>query len=79
MQELTINAKTFTPFSVGRYSCIGKQLGLMEVRNVAAQIVRRYDVALAQGQSPQSFLDGQRDTFTLALGPLELVLDQRKN
>lgn len=61
----------------GRTSCIGKQLGLMELRAVASQIVRKYDVSLAPGQDPQAFLDGRRDTFTLALGPLHLVFKPR--
>lgn len=50
----------------GRYSCIGKQLGLMELRYVVAQIVRQYDVGLAPGQAAKAFLDGKKDTFTLS-------------
>lgn len=49
----------------------------MELRAVASQIVRKYDVSLAPGQDPQAFLDGRRDTFTLALGPLHLVFEPR--
>jgi len=63
---------------VGPYSCIGKQLALMELRYVVAQIVHRYDVALAPGMTEKAFLDGKRDTFTLALGPLNLVFTDRK-
>ncbi|KAF7846282.1 hypothetical protein BT93_L4670 [Corymbia citriodora subsp. variegata] len=76
--ELTINAVTYAPFSIGPYSCVGKQLGLMEMRYVAAEIVRKYDIALAPGQTPKAFLDGKRDTFTLALGPLNLLFTDRK-
>lgn len=50
----------------------------MEVRNVSAHIVRLYNVAFAPGQSTQAFLDGKKDTFTLSLGPLELVFNDRK-
>ena len=49
----------------------------MEVRYVAAQIVRQYNVSLAPEQRPQTFLDGKRDTFSLALGPLNLVFQPR--
>jgi hypothetical protein len=49
----------------------------MEVRNVTANIVRRYNIALAPFQSSKAFLDGKKDTFTLSLGPLELVFDDR--
>lgn len=51
----------------------------MEVRLVTAQIVRRYDVSLAPGQTPQAFMAGKRDTFTLALGPLELVFSPKRS
>lgn len=50
----------------------------MEVRNVTAHIVRRYNVMLAPGQSPEAFLKGKKDTFTLSLGPLCLVFNDRK-
>lgn len=50
----------------------------MELRYVVAQIVRQYDVGLAPGQTAKAFLDGKKDTFTLALGPLELVFTPRK-
>lgn len=49
----------------------------MEVRNVTAHIVRRYNVVFAPGQSSKAFLDGKKDAFTLSLGPLELVFDDR--
>lgn len=93
-KEMTKDASIFAPFStgkpttqmwfgsilmiLGRYSCIGKQLGLMEVRHVTAQIVRKYDVELAPGQTPEAFLDGKKDAFTLALGPLQLVFRARE-
>ncbi|KAK6222379.1 hypothetical protein LQW54_001079 [Pestalotiopsis sp. IQ-011] len=76
-KELNVDDSVFHPFSTGRTSCIGKQLGLMELRAVSSQIVRKYDVSLAPGQDPQAFLDGRRDAFTLALGPLHLVFKPR--
>ena len=50
----------------------------MEIRYVTAQIVHKYNVAFAPSQSPEVFLKGKRDTFTLALGPLDLVFSPRK-
>lgn len=46
---------------------------------MTAQIVRKYDVALAKDQTPKDFVDGKRDTFTLALASLNLVFTRRKN
>lgn len=41
-------------------------------------LVRRYNVAMAPGQTVQKFLDGKQDTFTLALSPLNLEFTRRK-
>lgn len=61
----------------GRFSCVGKQLGLMEVRRVTALIARKYDVALAPGQTKEAFLGGLQDNFTLATPALDLVFSPR--
>ncbi|KAH7014166.1 cytochrome P450 [Microdochium trichocladiopsis] len=75
--ELIKDGSVYAPFGFGRYSCIGKQLGLMEIRYVTAELVRRYDVKLAPGQTADGFIEGKRDTFTLALGKLDLVFNKR--
>jgi hypothetical protein len=49
----------------------------MEVRYVTSQIVQRWDVKLAPGQTPQAFVDGKMDTFTQSLSELNLVLVPR--
>ncbi|KAH7152666.1 benzoate 4-monooxygenase cytochrome P450 [Dactylonectria macrodidyma] len=77
-KELNKDPTVFVPFSTGRYSCIGKQLGLMEVRYMATRIIQKYDIALAADQNPQKFVEGKKDTFTLALSPLRLAFTRRK-
>ncbi|KAK7423226.1 hypothetical protein QQZ08_009122 [Neonectria magnoliae] len=76
--ELTKDKSIFHPFSTGRYSCVGKQLGLMELRYVTSQVLRRYDVKLAEGRTAKGFLAGLKDGFTLASPGLNLVLTPRK-
>ncbi|KAJ3539507.1 hypothetical protein NM208_g5462 [Fusarium decemcellulare] len=71
--ELTKNGSVYGPFSIGRYSCVGKQLGLMEVRYVVAHVIRAFDFRLADGQTKEAFLQSKRDTFTLALPKLDMV------
>jgi cytochrome P450 len=61
----------------GRYSCAGKQLGLMELRSVTSQVIRDYAVRLAEKQRPGDFLGACKDGFTLSTGKLELVFDRR--
>ncbi|KAH8660217.1 cytochrome P450 [Xylariales sp. PMI_506] len=75
--ELVKNSSAFAPFSIGLYSCVGKQLALMELRYVVSQILYQFDVELAPEQSEEVFLDSKRDTFTLALPKLSLIFSPR--
>lgn len=50
---------------------------MMEMQRVVAEILWRYDVALAPGQTAEAFLDGKQDTFTVLSGPLSLVFTER--
>lgn len=63
--------------STGPYNCVGKQLAFMEIRSVTSSILRRYNVALAPGQTREAFLDDIVDGFTLACPKLELVFTPR--
>lgn len=49
----------------------------MEIRYVVSQIIRRFDVQLAQGQTTDAFLQSKRDTFTLAIPRLDLIFTPR--
>ncbi|EWZ52251.1 hypothetical protein FOZG_02044 [Fusarium oxysporum Fo47] len=77
MTELTRDSSLFTPFSIGKYSCVGRQLGLMEIRFVASQILRVFDVKLANCNTAKEFASGLRDSFTLACPSLHLVFTRR--
>ncbi|KAK9771404.1 hypothetical protein SCAR479_11883 [Seiridium cardinale] len=77
-KELNNGGSVYFPFSAGRSSCIGKQLGLLEVRHVTARILRDYDISFMPTYDPETFLKGKRDTFTLSLAPLQLVFTRRQ-
>jgi cytochrome P450 len=64
--------------STGRYSCVGKQLGLMELRAVTSELVSRYNFSYAPTQNVSDFQKGKVDAFTLACAPLELIFTARK-
>lgn len=64
--------------SSGRYSCVGRQLGLMELRFVTSQVLREYDVSFAKDYDPAQFAQGLQDSFTLATSKLDLVFTRRK-
>ncbi|KAM5376429.1 hypothetical protein ACJZ2D_005483 [Fusarium nematophilum] len=75
--ELTKDSSIYAPFSVGRYSCVGKQLGLMEIRHVITETLSRYSIRLAPGVDPQKYVDIMRDYFTLEVSDLEVVFTSR--
>ena len=63
---------------LGPYGCVGKQLALMEIRNVMARIVTEFDVRFAPGEDGTKLLEESHDTFTIALAPLQLVFKRRE-
>lgn len=69
--------RELTLFSTGPYACVGKRLAMVEMRRVTAEIVSRYDIAVAPGQSKEQFLDGVQDTFTTVAAPLHLIFTKR--
>ncbi|KAJ5557044.1 hypothetical protein N7494_000959 [Penicillium frequentans] len=76
--ELVKDASVFIPFGAGPYVCVGKQLALMEIRRVTAEILTRYDVSFVSGFSETSFWNGKRDAFTLVAAPMELNFKRRE-
>ncbi|KXH33844.1 benzoate 4-monooxygenase cytochrome P450 [Colletotrichum simmondsii] len=76
--ELVKNASVYVPFSTGHDVCIGKQLGLLETRFVTSAIVHKYNLRYAQGQTGEIFLEGNKDTGTLTVAPLNVVFSPRK-
>lgn len=71
------NKRAFAPFSQGRYSCVGKNLALGELRYVTALLVARYHVDFLPGQRGTDVETKMRDQFTAAPGCLELVFRLR--
>ncbi|KAK5694597.1 hypothetical protein LTR97_009187 [Elasticomyces elasticus] len=62
--------EAYTPFSMGPYNCIGKNLALTELRTLTARLVLEFDVKLAPGQEP---VLRTRDHFTVDISDLNLV------
>ena len=75
--ELVHNKAAWAPFGGGVYSCVGKQLALMELRSVAARTVMQFDISFAPGEDGSNLLNRTRDVFTLDLAPLNLVFTER--
>lgn len=62
---------------VGPYACVGKRLAMLELRRVVGEILLRYDLTVAPGQTKQGFLDGKQDTFTTVSAPLPVIFTER--
>ncbi|KAK4135118.1 putative cytochrome P450 oxidoreductase [Trichocladium antarcticum] len=75
--ELARDKSVFIPFNAGPYACVGKRLAMMEIRRVVAEILWRYDVAMAPGQTLEQFLDGKQETLTTVSAPLPLIFTKR--
>lgn len=76
--ELILNKTAFFPFSIGKFSCIGKQLALSELRTVIAKMVLEFDVEFAEGEDGSKLINESRDVFTMSNEELKLVWKARE-
>jgi len=75
---MVLNKTAFAPFSLGRYGCVGKNLALMQLRGVIAQLVTNFDVSFAPGEDGKKLLEETEEYFTLGLAELKLKFTERK-
>ncbi|WPH03318.1 cytochrome P450 [Acrodontium crateriforme] len=71
--ELVKDKRSFMPFNVGTYSCVGKQLALNEIRTVLAKLILSFDIAFAPGEDGTKLMEETEDYFVLGLADLNLV------
>ena len=76
--ELITDKRPFVPFSNGRYSCVGRQLGLTELRLVMSALMGKYEIAFWEGDDGSGVVRNMKDNFTSAPGELKLVFVERK-
>ena len=62
---------------MGKFSCIGKQLALNELRTVICKMVLEFDTEFAPGEDGTKLLTKSWDTFTMSNAELKLVWKQR--
>ncbi|OAQ99808.1 hypothetical protein LLEC1_00720 [Akanthomyces lecanii] len=75
--ELIVDRSGYSPFSAGNYSCVGKQLALIELRQVAVEVLKRYTVELAPGFTSRDFEGSLADRFSMQAKRLDLVFGAR--
>jgi cytochrome P450 len=75
--EAVIEKRAFMPFSTGAYSCVGQKLAMQELRSVAANLVRAFEVRFADGEDGTEILKS-RDCFSTNIGKLDVKLKVRR-
>jgi cytochrome P450 len=76
--KLVHHKDAFQSFNSGPYGCIGKNLALMELRTVTAQLLDRFEVKFAEGEDGRALMEDSIDHFTTGLGGLRLAFEGRK-
>ncbi|KAK7920224.1 cytochrome P450 67 [Apiospora marii] len=74
--EMGTDGSPYFPFSLGAFSCPGKNLALMVLRIALSSIVRNFEVEFAPGETGVEFDNEVKDTFTTMLPPLNLQFTQ---
>ncbi|RDB16896.1 hypothetical protein Hypma_002424 [Hypsizygus marmoreus] len=75
--QVVHNTTAFIPFSYGPADCIGKRLGLQEMRMAVVAIMQRLKFRFAGGFDQESWEAEMRDYFLLSLGRLPVIVNRR--
>ncbi|KAH9209756.1 putative benzoate 4-monooxygenase cytochrome P450 [Leptodontidium sp. 2 PMI_412] len=79
--ELVLNRQAFIPFSTGMTNCPGKNLAIMELRDVIARTVYEFDVCLPEGVGKdfemETFMRGVKDCFMATVPNVDVVFMTR--
>lgn len=70
--EMIKDPRGYSPFAQGRFSCVGKDLAMIELRLVIALLLKKFHVEFLEGDDGKSLFDGLKDQFTAAPGRLDL-------
>ncbi|KAL1961494.1 hypothetical protein VTN77DRAFT_1673 [Rasamsonia byssochlamydoides] len=76
-EEMETDNAPFLPFSIGPYSCPGKNLAMLSLRIAISTIAQQFNVTFAPGETGEGFDKGALDTFTTTLPPLQVQFHQR--
>ena len=72
------DVRAFIPFTIGQFSCLGKNLAYQELRLFMGKIVRNFDYAFAPGFDPAEFDNNILYKGTLLISRLPVVFTDRK-
>jgi cytochrome P450 family 628 len=78
-KDLVIDESVAQPFGLGAYSCVGRELGLMEIRAVIANLAAEYTWRLDDRVDPEAWEFTGKDHFAMVFEALPLVFEKRKS
>lgn len=76
-EEMGTDNAPYYPFSMGPYSCPGKNLAMMSLRISISTVMQKFSVEFAKGETGEEFDKGAMDTFTTTLPPLRVQFQRR--
>ena len=76
-EKLAHDPNAFTPFSLGPYNCVGKNIALAEMKQLLCHLVQKLDVRLADGVDPEAYTRAAQDHFVYVVGKLPVVVQRR--
>ena len=68
----------YIPFGAGAHGCVGRALGLAELRALVARLLWRFDLAPAPAEDGARLRGESRDTFAMACAPVMLTFAPRE-
>lgn len=76
--ELVLDSSGYLPFfGSGTFSCVGKALALLQIRQGLASIVDGYTFTLASKDSADEFVRDTNDYFACFANTLNLIFEAR--
>ncbi|KAL4950529.1 cytochrome P450 [Aspergillus filifer] len=72
------NTKAWVPFSVGPFSCVGKNFAYMEMKITIAKLVATFDIGLAPQEDGRGLIEGSKDNTAIVCEPVWLSMKPRE-
>ncbi|KAJ5970326.1 Cytochrome P450 [Penicillium vulpinum] len=71
-REMCSESAPFFPFSLGPYSCTGKNLAMMSLRISISTFAQLFHIQFSPDENGEAFVTETQDTFTTTLAPLHI-------
>lgn len=76
-EQFVHNAAAFIPFSYGPANCVGKQLGLMEMRLALVVIMQNFKLTPDPSWDPREFANGINEWLVMTKPYLPVLVERR--